>query len=276
MNPLDVRWIHGAPDCSASRDPVLQVHRFERDTYILRQSKCSSFEAPFIYLLIGGGTALLVDTGARPVRGTLPIAETVMHILDSWRAERGVSVLELIVAHSHSHGDHVFGDSQFGGAPRTRVVAPWQTGVKSFFGLPAWPSGTATLDLGERRVTIVPIPGHEDSHIALYDERTRVLLTGDALYAGKLTVRDWNAYRRSAARLEEFAASHEIEYVLGCHVEMKRTARQLYPIGTLFQPDEHVLQLTRAHVAQLGAACAAHPRAQLITLDEFIIEPVRD
>jgi hypothetical protein len=31
MNTPKVRWIHGAPDCSASRDPVLQVHRFERD-----------------------------------------------------------------------------------------------------------------------------------------------------------------------------------------------------------------------------------------------------
>ncbi len=54
------------------------------------------------------------------------------------------------------------------------------------------------------------IPGHEDSHVAAYDPRTRSLLTGDTLYPGLLTVQDWPAYRRSAARLARFAEEHEV------------------------------------------------------------------
>lgn len=58
---VSVTWIQGATDCSQSTDPPIQVHRFDDDTFILQQSKCSepgttrqsgpSFEAPFMYLL---------------------------------------------------------------------------------------------------------------------------------------------------------------------------------------------------------------------------------
>jgi hypothetical protein len=60
---LNVTWIHGSPNCATTVDPPIQVHRFDDDTFILRQSKCSepgtpatpgsSFEAPFMYLLVG-------------------------------------------------------------------------------------------------------------------------------------------------------------------------------------------------------------------------------
>jgi len=41
------RWISGGPDCGT--EPALQVHAYNRDLFILRQSLCTSFEAPFIY-----------------------------------------------------------------------------------------------------------------------------------------------------------------------------------------------------------------------------------
>lgn len=275
MPHLDVTWIHGAVDCSANHDPVLQVHAFDADTFIFRQNKCVSFEAPFMYLLIGSTAALLIDTGAQSEHGEpWPLAATVRARLEQWQIDHGASPLDLIVAHTHSHGDHLVGDPQFSGAARTRVVGPGVAAVKSFFGLTSWPSGAAALDLGNRRVVVMPIPGHEDSHIAFYDERTRVLFTGDTLYPGLLVVHNWTAYRRSAARLAEFAANHEIEFVLGAHIEMKRMPRQLYPIGTHFQPDEHVLQLGKPQIDELAAVCAAHSVATRIIRDHFIVEPV--
>ena len=45
------RWIHGSPDCRSDPDPAFQVHRLAEGTYALRESKCYSFEAPFLYLL---------------------------------------------------------------------------------------------------------------------------------------------------------------------------------------------------------------------------------
>ena len=63
-----VRWIHGAPDCANCADPPLQVVAVDQDTYVLRISKCFSFEANFLYLLLGTERAVLFDTGAHEWR----------------------------------------------------------------------------------------------------------------------------------------------------------------------------------------------------------------
>src|SRR5262245_47462405 len=50
---LPPQWNTGAEDCQASPQPPLQVHAYEPQTFIMRQSPCASFEANFLYLLIG-------------------------------------------------------------------------------------------------------------------------------------------------------------------------------------------------------------------------------
>jgi hydroxyacylglutathione hydrolase len=278
--PLEaVPWIHGAPNCRHSTDPLIQVHQFDEDTFILRLSKCFSFEGNFIYLLFGDARAIMFDTGARPDSGTkdsvLPIRSTVDTIVTHWLGGRGLDAIDLVVAHTHSHGDHVSWDQQFGGRPRTTVVKPTLSGVTSFFHLPNWPDGQAGLDLGGRNLTVLPIPGHETSHIATYDPRTKSLLTGDMLYPGQLTVQDWPAYRRSAARLASFAEGHDVSRVLGSHIEMTNEPRAAYPVGTTFQPDEHPLPLEAAHITELHAACEAMGNDPHVdVLDDFIIRPL--
>jgi hypothetical protein len=89
-----------------------------------------------------------------------------------------------------------------------------------------------------------------------------------------LTVRDWAAYRRSAARLTDFAKQHDVSLVLGNHIEMKKTPRELYPVGTTYQPDEHPLRLSAAHIAELHAACEAMANSPRLDVhDDFIIQP---
>ena len=278
--PLEsVAWIHGAADCSRTSDPLIQVHRLDRDTFVLRLSKCYSFEANFLFLLLGREQALLLDTGARPDAGardrTLPLCSTVDELVTGWSTERGVPEPDLVVAHTHAHGDHVAGDDQFTGRPRTRVVAPTLAAVTGFFGLPDWPDGRAGLDLGGRELTVLPLPGHEATHIAVHDSRTRALFTGDTLYPGLLTVRDWPAYRRSAARLADLVRQEEVSVVLGAHVEMTRTPGELYPLGTTHQPDEHPLPLAPAHVLELHRACEAMGDAPHRDVhDAFVIQPL--
>jgi hydroxyacylglutathione hydrolase len=276
MASLDVHWIHGSANCATSTDPRLQVHRFDENTYILRQDKCLNFEAPFLYLMLGSQKALLLDTGAEPPpQCTLPVRDVVQQVLRDRLGAHAADAIELTVGHSHSHADHVFGDRQFVGQARTTVVAPTVPAVQSFFGLVDWPNRTATLDLGGRVLTIIPIPGHEAAHIAIYDENTRLLLTGDTLYPGLLTVRKWPEYRRSIDRLAVFASTHAVSWILGAHVEMTRTPTKMYPLGTIFQPDEHVLQLGPDQLNQLHAACEAmgdHPHQDVH--DEFIIQPL--
>src|SRR5580692_3852209 len=60
---LDVHWNEGAKDCKASPQPPLEVHTYNPQTFILRESLCATFEAPFMYLVIGSAKALLIDTG---------------------------------------------------------------------------------------------------------------------------------------------------------------------------------------------------------------------
>jgi hydroxyacylglutathione hydrolase len=281
---LNVAWIHGAPDCSVSTDPTIQVHRFDANTFILRQSKCSepgtpahpgpSFEAPFIYLLIGKSRALLLDTGASESRALFPLASTVGNLLHDRAAALGGPTVPLLIAHSHSHGDHVSGDSQFLGEADRTIVPLGLAGVKSFFGLPQWPQGTATIDLGGRVLDVIPIPGHEPSHIAVYDRRTQLLLTGDTLYPGLLVVDDWVEYVGSIARLKAFVDDHPVSFVLGAHIEMTNQSGRWFGLRKLFQPGEHVLQLGTAHLTELHDALQAiggHPRTDRHA--DFIIYP---
>ena len=280
MTPLgSVAWIHGARDCGRSTDPLIQVHPFDEDTFVLRLSKCFSFEGNFVYLLFGDARAILFDTGAGPDPGAgdrvLPIRRVVDEIVAGWLRRRGLEAVELVVAHTHSHRDHVFWDREFRGTPRTTVVPPTLPGVRRFFRLPDWPDGQGRLDLGGRTLTVFPIPGHESSHIATYDRRTRSLLTGDTLYPGLLTVRDWPAYRRSAARLARFAEDHEVALVLGSHIEMTDEPGKAFPLGTTHQPDEHPLPLGTQHIAELHAACEAMGGSPRVDVhDDFVIQPL--
>lgn len=265
-------WTHGNADCARSTDPPLQVHRFDADTFILRQNKCVNSEGPFLYMLIGSSKALLLDTGAMPTAGgRLPLLATVDRIL----GEHGTAGMELVVAHSHAHTDHTYGDSQFADRPRTTVVRPDVSSVMSFFRLQGASQGASDFDLGGRVLTILAIPGHEASHIAVYDAKTKILLTGDTAYPGLLTVRDWTAYCESAERLVKFTATHPVSHVLGAHIEMKRTPRNYYEPATAFQPEEHSLPLAAKHLVEIREVCQASggsPRRD--TRADFVVVPV--
>ena len=61
---LPEQWNVGADNCAAVSQPPLQIHVYEPQTLVLRQSPCADPEANFLYLLVGSQKALLIDTGA--------------------------------------------------------------------------------------------------------------------------------------------------------------------------------------------------------------------
>jgi hypothetical protein len=74
----------------------------------------------------------------------------------------------------------------------------------------------------------------------------------------------------------EFAAAHPIAHVLGAHIEMSSTPKVVYPYGSVYQPTEHVLELTAAHVAELDTALTElGPVApgSAVPYDDFVIDP---
>ena len=272
QNDFPSTWVHGSEDCGENGDPPVQVHRYTDSTWILRQNKCIHYEAPFIYLLLGDNSALMQDTGA--VASSDGIRNAVDEIIGSWQAARGGGAIELIVSHSHSHGDHVAGDPQFGDRENTTIIGHDVGSVREAFGISDWPAEAAELDLGGRILDIIPVPGHQESHVAIYDRQSRVLLTGDTLYTGRLYVWDWPAYRASISRLVEFTRSRPVSYVLGTHIEMSGRPGIDYPVGTRYQPDEHPLQLRLSHLIELHQAVLAmgdEPKAEVH--DSFIIVP---
>ena len=241
------------------------------DTFVIRQSKCVDFEAPFLYLLLGTDMALLHDSGATADADLFPIRRTVEDLI----AGRS---LRLVVTHSHGHGDHWAGDAQFTDLPEGSVAPTGAHEVAEFFGIEDWPRGDATLDLGDRPIDILPTPGHLGDHIALFDRTRGLLLSGDTMLPGTLTVRDWGAFRESIRLLARFAREtaaegRPIAHILGAHIEMS-TRGELYELGTIYQPDEAPLPLTVEDLFALEAMleeAGETPRA--IPGDRFVVQP---
>lgn len=264
---LDVRWNYGAAD-----EPPVQVHAYDRHTYLLRQAKSTNYEAPFLYLLFGNERAMLLDTGATREVAGFPLRETVDGLMAAWLAEHPRDRYELVVAHTHAHGDHVAGDAQFDGRPQTTVVSHQAEAVGEFFGFTSWPGEVVRFDLGGRVLEVTGIPGHHPASVAIFDPWTGFLLTGDTVYPGRLYALDFPAFTASLDRLAGFAAARPVTHVMGCHIEMTRTPRRDYPIGSRYQPDEPPLQMTVAQLnAVRDAARVAAGRPGVHVHDDFII-----
>jgi glyoxylase-like metal-dependent hydrolase (beta-lactamase superfamily II) len=266
------RWAVAAPlpgDATA-----IEVHAAGESTFLLRQSKRTSPEAPILVLLLGAKRALLVDTGDSADPATWPLRETVDALIDGWLIVHPCDDYALVVAHSHAHGDHVAGDGQFQGRPRTSVVGHSSDAVRSFFALDGPEAERAgAFDLGGRELLVLATPGHHPSAITFYDPSTELLLTGDTVYPGRLYVDDLPRFVTSLERLVAFASEHPVTAVVGAHVEMSRTPGRDYPLGARFQPDEAPLALSpRAldDVLTAGREMTA-TGAGRVTRDRFVV-----
>ncbi|UQX88422.1 MBL fold metallo-hydrolase [Jatrophihabitans telluris] len=250
---LPAQWIHGSRNRSRPTDPPVQVYAYNRHTYILRQSKDTTYEAPFVFLLFGNRRALLYDTGATADR---TIRDTVDDLMLRWLDAHPRADYELLVVHSHGHGDHVAGDPFFIDRPATRVVAADVDTIKRELGFRQWPAELVELDLGGRILDVTGIPGHHVASLAILDRWTGILLTGDTVLPGRLYVEDTAAFLDSLDRLVTLSETRPVRWVLGCHIEMTREAGRDYPLGCRYQPEEAPLEFTAHQLRQIRDAVA--------------------
>jgi glyoxylase-like metal-dependent hydrolase (beta-lactamase superfamily II) len=256
---LPAKWITGGPDCAEI--PKWQVHQYNPRFFILRQSGCTHYEKPFLYLIFGRDAALLVDTGA----GASDAAAEVMQLT---RSKEG---LMLIVAHSHAHGDHTAGDKGFQRLENVTFVPATVEAERAAFHIDNF---AGSIDLGGRVIDVLEIPGHQPAHLAYYDRATGILLTGDHLYPGRLYVSDFPAYYESTKRLVEFTATRPVAHILGCHIEQASEPFVDYPVGTKYQPLEHVLEMGRGQLLELMAGLEAmKAKPEKMVLRDFTISP---
>jgi hydroxyacylglutathione hydrolase len=244
---LPEHW--GAATRACIGRPDFQLHRYNSDLYMLRQTACSHAEKPFLYLLFGRSEAILLDTGAEGGDVTTAVDKAVRH----WLRTHDRRSIPLVVTHLHSHHDHIAGDAQLAQLPDTTVIPHSSvSALQTVFGITTWPTDLGRYDLGDRVLDVVPVPGHDETSIAVYDRQTGLLLTGDTMYAGRIYINtpDHAVFTASADRLVDFARTRVITHVLGTHIEQRGPYRD-YPVGTTFAPEEQRLELSYGHLLEL-------------------------
>ncbi|MGD0245565.1 MAG: MBL fold metallo-hydrolase [Streptosporangiaceae bacterium] len=101
-------------------------------------------------LAVSNDRALLLDTGATADPAKFPLRATVDGLVDDWLTRHPREGYQLVVVHTHGHGDHVAGDAQFAGRLATTVVSRELDAVRQHFGF----TGS---------------PGHHRAAITVYD-----------------------------------------------------------------------------------------------------------
>lgn len=263
-------WIHGSENCEINQDPVFDVYKHNENSFIIRQNKCLTFEAPFVYILVGEQKILVLDTGALNDNPEFSLYAELEKVI----GKEQLAMKQILVAHSHSHRDHYKGDAYFDGRSNVKVIKTAATEVRSFFGFNDWPKREKTIDLGERKITIIPTPGHQEEAISIYDHNTKWLMTGDTLYPGYIYVKDWEEYRSSIDRLASFTNDNDVTAILGGHIEKKSHSKFYFPIGSTHQPNEASLDLSVESLHFLNKKLKTVDEPSEIIFDDFTIKPM--
>ncbi len=146
------------------------------------------------FLLAGTKEALLIDSG--------------FHVPNMKEIAESLTNLPVKLLNTHADRDHIGGNNAFGtfymsmaeasnyyhGENRLGTIVPVEHGDK--------------LDLGDRQLEIIGLPGHTPGSIAVLDVKNRVLISGDPIQDGNIFMfgvqRELHAYVLSLKRLEAY------------------------------------------------------------------------
>lgn len=200
----------------------LQVQPLGEGAYALREPLAvvaPSLDTDWVnaFVVVGRCGAVLLDTGI----GVVNLVEVARELSGG----RPVTVIN-----SHGDWDHVGGNRfalevwchpadapalrrrmplgflrQSLARPRAQPWLPPGFDPAGFAIPPRIPEGLLrdgqVFDLGDRRLSVLHVPGHTPGSVALYDDATGWVFSGDALYCGPLYAADLDAFRASAKRL---------------------------------------------------------------------------
>ena len=262
--------------------PILEIFPYNMETFIIRVSKCAHYEGNFLYLLIGENEILLHDTSALN-ENFLPLRNIIENIIDfnseykhknegdfiSMFEKYEKSIIDLtyekkslrkkklLIVHSHSHSDHIAGDSAFLNIDcnNTIVVPTSYCDMINYYQFLEDETITK-FDLGNREISVILTPGHEKNgtDICFYDKKYKLMLTGDIFYPGRIYITNFPEFRKSINRIWEFSLENEVYLYLGSHIEVGNIGGYLieYPTGTRYQPHEESLILTNVDLEKLN------------------------
>lgn len=262
-------WIHGSLSAKANTDVRIQVHRYNENTYVLRQNPAVHWEAPFMYLLMGDRRAILLDAGATASEEYFPLRQVVDRVLARWRDANQLDLQELVVLPLGSDASQIGALAQFENRAATQII-PFQGAARTR--ALDLSEGFGTLELGNRTLTVVASPGLNPDSVAIYDPSTQALFTGNTLYPGRLVIRDFAAYHESLARLIEVSQSNPVHSIWGGRIEMTNQPGLDYILRTNYRPNERALQLPSSALAEAaGIVKLINGRSDIHIHDDFIV-----
>lgn len=177
-----------------------QVYRLPHRVYAICEPQ--HFQEVNLFLIAGSKQALLFDTG----EGFCPLKPLIQELYDG----------EIIAVNSHFHFDHIGSNYEFqpvhifgnqfaqdvaeNGLPKEALGAQLDPQMFQFgyprgfnpdeFYIPSYCTETVSdgqsFDLGDRMLEVIHTPGHSEDSVMLYDEKNRILFTGDTFYLGAL------------------------------------------------------------------------------------------
>jgi glyoxylase-like metal-dependent hydrolase (beta-lactamase superfamily II) len=204
-----------------------QSRAFDQDVMLICEPHVHSFARCNMWYVKGTDRDLLIDsgTGLRPLRPALPASDR-----------------PLIALATHGHFDHVgalheFADrraheseaDEFADMPDALTLAslfreldepvdalPCDSWSREHYRVAPAPIEVRVadgdcIDLGRRKFTVLHLPGHSPGSIGLFEQRTGILFSGDALYDGEL-IDDFarsnvEHYRATMERLDALSIS---------------------------------------------------------------------
>lgn len=162
-----------------------------------------------MFLLTGTKEALLVDSGMT-TSNAKEIAESITD-------------LPLKLINTHADGDHISGNEAF----ENFYMHPLEEGNYRFRGrkgtiLPVQQGDV--LDLGDRPLEIIDLPGHTPGSIGILDVKNRVLIGGDSIQDGRIFMfgehRNLPDYIASLEKLSAYKGRFDTVYASHSSVEV--------------------------------------------------------
>ena len=185
--------VHTGICCGCGRQYGARVIRVNEDTWRIENGMVRFF------LLKGKEKALLIDTGM-----------TVRHAKEIATALTGLPVL---VLNTHADRDHVGCNGQFDAFyMHPADEAQYREGGGGGRLVPIGDGDV--IDLGDRPLRIIHLPGHTPGSVAVLDEKYRVLISGDPIQEhGRIFMfgkhRNMEDYIRSLKKLEGMTADFD-------------------------------------------------------------------
>lgn len=228
-----------------------EVYRIQPGIFAIYEP--GQWEEVISYLIVGKNKSLLFDTG--------------LGIGDIKKLVSEITPVEPLVINSHTHYDHIGGnyqfqeiygmDNEFSQLKSKRspyeevkefVSADWMHGEtpKGFvaqqyqikpYKITKIFKDRDRIDLGDRILEIIFIPGHTPDSICLLDRKNRLLFTGDTFYPAPLYAHfpesNFNQYAETAKLLHKLQS--EVDYVIPSHNETLLPSSYLEKLDLAFQ-----------------------------------------